>query len=61
EEGRHQYEVILKEIQATYNIVFYFSDEHGFANRGDLSNECVSWANEASFWQAVQWFTRFSK
>ncbi|KAK9486464.1 dienelactone hydrolase [Lipomyces starkeyi] len=61
EEKRHQSEAILKEIQATYNIVLYSSVAHGFANRGDLSDEVVTWSQETAFWQAVQWFTRFSK
>ncbi|KAK9348926.1 dienelactone hydrolase [Lipomyces starkeyi] len=61
EEKRHQSETVLKEIQATYNIVLYSSVEHGFAVRGDLSNEVVTWTQETAFWQAVQWFTRFSK
>ncbi|KAK9387862.1 dienelactone hydrolase [Lipomyces mesembrius] len=61
EDKRHQSEAILKEIGATYNIVLYSSVEHGFAVRGDLSNEVVTWTQETAFWQAVQWFTRFSK
>ncbi|KAK9368867.1 dienelactone hydrolase [Lipomyces kononenkoae] len=61
EEKRHQSESILKEIKATYNIVLYASVSHGFAVRGDLSDEVVTWTQEAAFWQAVQWFTRFSK
>ncbi|KAK9321812.1 dienelactone hydrolase [Lipomyces orientalis] len=61
DEKRHQSEVILKEIKATYNIVLYSSVEHGFAVRGDMSNEVVTWSQEAAFFQAVQWFNRFSK
>ncbi|KAK7204186.1 dienelactone hydrolase [Myxozyma melibiosi] len=60
EEERHLTEKVLKEIGATY-LLTLSSVEHGFAVRGDPSDPVTMWAHEAAFYQAVQWFNRFSK
>ncbi|KAK9449791.1 dienelactone hydrolase [Limtongia smithiae] len=61
EEKRHESEVILKEMKATYQINLYSSVDHGFAVRGDLGDEVGAWTHEAAFYQAVNWFNRFAK
>ncbi|KAK9478897.1 dienelactone hydrolase [Lipomyces japonicus] len=60
-ELRKKSEEILKELKAQYVITLYSGVAHGFASRGELKDELSIWSQEAAFYQAVQWFNRFSK
>ncbi|KAK9459660.1 dienelactone hydrolase [Lipomyces oligophaga] len=60
EEKRHLTERVLKEVKATYLLTLYSSVEHGFAVRGNPDDPVSMWYQEAAFYQAVNWFNRFS-
>lgn len=55
-EKRHKSEEILKETKQPYQINLYSGVSHGFAVRGDLSNQVEKYAKETAFVQALQWF-----
>ncbi|KAA8910811.1 Alpha/Beta hydrolase protein [Sphaerosporella brunnea] len=58
-ELRHQSELKLREIGATYQINLFSGVEHGFAVRGDLSKPWEKWCKDRAFEQALQWFQLF--
>jgi dienelactone hydrolase len=53
---RHHTEDLLKNLGFPYQINLYAGVEHGFAVRGDVSDQRKMYAKEAAFLQAVQWF-----
>jgi dienelactone hydrolase len=55
-EKRHESEVILPKTKQPYQVNLYSGVQHGFAVRGDMSDQQVKYAKEAAFHQAVQWF-----
>lgn len=55
-EKRHESEEILKNSGLPYQINLYSGVKHGFAVRGDLSDQVTKYAKENAFLQAVQWF-----
>jgi len=66
EDKRHETEAILKDLSTgegklMYQMSLYGGVAHGFATRGDLSDERQKWAKEAAFKQAVEWFERWVK
>jgi len=66
EDKRHETEAILKDLSTSegklmYQMSLYGGVAHGFATRGDLSDERQKWAKEAAFKQAVEWFERWVK
>ncbi|KAF2157816.1 alpha/beta-hydrolase [Myriangium duriaei CBS 260.36] len=58
-EKRHESEVVLKEMKATYQLNLYSGVEHGFAVRTDISSKERKFAKEAAFEQAVTWFNEW--
>lgn len=60
-EKRQETEVILRESGNPYQITLYSGVSHGFAVRGDLSNQQVLFAKEQAFYQAIAWFDEYVK
>jgi dienelactone hydrolase len=60
-EKRRQTEDILFTKDVPWQINLFSDVQHGFATRGDLKSERVTWAKEQAFLQAVHWFDRFIK
>lgn len=60
-EKRHETEVILKEMKASYQINLYAGVEHGFAVRGDMKDQKQKYAKENAFLQALEWFEEYLK
>ncbi|KAL5320135.1 hypothetical protein ACEPPN_010936 [Leptodophora sp. 'Broadleaf-Isolate-01'] len=58
---RHESEVILAKTGQPYQINLFSGVEHGFAVRGDLSNEQLKFAKEQAFLQAIAWFDKYLK
>ncbi|KZO93052.1 alpha/beta-hydrolase [Calocera viscosa TUFC12733] len=60
-ENRHKAEAILAEAKGTYHFQLFSGVRHGFAIKGDMSNENERWAKEQSAWGILGWFDRFLK
>ncbi|KZT56632.1 alpha/beta-hydrolase [Calocera cornea HHB12733] len=60
-ESRHTAEAILAEGKRMYHFQLFGGVKHGFAVKGDMSNENERWAKEQSAWGILSWFDRFLK
>ncbi|KAF5320336.1 hypothetical protein D9611_011262 [Ephemerocybe angulata] len=59
-ESRRRAEDILAEDHATYHVQIFSGTTHGFAVRGNLTNENERWAKEESARSVIGWFDRFT-
>jgi len=60
-ENRHKAEAILAEGKKMYHVQLFSGVKHGFAVKGDMSDENERWAKEQSAWGILGWFDRFLK
>jgi len=60
-EKRHQAEAILAEIKVPYHEQLFSGVSHGFAVKGDMSDENAKWAKEQSARGILTWFDRWLK
>ncbi|EJU04300.1 alpha/beta-hydrolase [Dacryopinax primogenitus] len=60
-EGRHKAEEILAKNKIPYHFQLFADVAHGFAIRGDMSDENQRWAKETSAWSLLSWFDRWLK
>ncbi|KAF9561503.1 alpha/beta-hydrolase [Agrocybe pediades] len=59
-ESRRRAEDIMVKNKASYHIQVFSGVEHGFAARGDPTNENIRWAKEESARSIIGWFKRFT-
>ncbi|PTD09476.1 Hydrolase tropI [Fusarium culmorum] len=60
-EKRHESENILSKSKHDFQINLFSGVHHGFAVKGDMTDERQLFAKEQAFSQAVTWFKRFTK
>ncbi|GKU11533.1 dienelactone hydrolase [Fusarium langsethiae] len=60
-EKRHESESILSKSKQDFQINLFSGVHHGFAVKGDMSDERQLFAKEQAFGQAAAWFDRFIK
>lgn len=58
-EKRHESEGILSKSKQDFQINLFSGVHHGFAVKGDMSDNRQLFAKEQAFCQAVTWFKRF--
>ncbi|KAG8666624.1 hypothetical protein FPOAC2_11740 [Fusarium poae] len=58
-EKRHESESILSKSKQDFQINLFSGVHHGFAVKGDMSDERQLFAKDQAFGQAVAWFKRF--
>jgi len=60
-EGRHKAEEILTKNKRPYHFQLFSGVAHGFAIRGDMSDENQRWAKETAAWSILAWWDRWLK
>jgi len=60
-EGRHKAEEILARNKQPYYFQLFSGVVHGFAIRGDMTDENQRWAKEQSAWGILGWWDRWLK